>query len=197
VSDRIGNTKEKKQAAVSKAVLAVIEKDGVFGVTHSKVSRKSGVSRAWIYEYIGKEKSALVEFAAEVIAAHFARIKMELPKNKEQLFVQLKDGVEFLLENASSDPLIIKLYFRFRGSQNSIGNVIQKYEKQWLAGATKSAEGILGLSKEQATLLAEVVLTLRLGFAFRVATSTKPQDSRENAEKIFSYMHGLFSSSIE
>jgi hypothetical protein len=48
---------------------------------------------------------------------------------------------------------------------------------------------------EQASLLAELTLTLRLGFAHRIATAAKSQDSRKNAEKIFELIHGLIAES--
>jgi len=186
------NTKEDKQLAVSAAILEVIEKDGLLGVTHSKVSRRSKVSRAWIYEYIGKEKSALIEFAAEVFASHFARAKMTtFPKTKAELDHQLQEGVDFLFNSVEISPVVIKLYFRFRGTSNPIGKVIQKYEKQWLAGASKTAIDVLHLPAEQAAIIAELVLTLRLGFAHRFATSTKPVESRERAKKIFDFIHSM------
>lgn len=186
------NTKEDKQLAVSVAILEVIERDGLLGVTHSKVSRRSKVSRAWIYEYIGKEKSALIEFASEVFASHFARVKMTtFPKTKAELEQQLQEGVDFLFHSIELSPVVIKLYFRFRGTPNPIGAVIQKYEKQWLTGASKAVVDVLHLSNEQANIIAELVLMLRLGFAHRYVTSSKPSESRMRTKKIFDFIHSL------
>ncbi len=186
------SNKEIKRLAVSIAILEVIESDGLLGVTHSKISRKSNVSRAWIYEYIGNEKSALIEFGADVFAGHMARVALvELPKTKESLHLQMKEGVGFLFDSVEQNPLIIKLYFRFRGTANPVGKVIQKYEKQWLENATKTIVAILGLSNDQASLLAETMLTLRLGFAHRVATSSDVKKSRERAETIFNLIQAM------
>lgn len=186
------SNKEIKRLAVSIAILEVIESDGLLGVTHSKISRKSNVSRAWIYEYIGNEKSALIEFGADVFAGHMARVALvELPKTKESLHLQMKEGVGFLFDSVEQNPLIIKLYFRFRGTANPVGKVIQKYEKQWLENATKTIVAILGLSNDQASLLAEAMLTLRLGFAHRVATSSDVKKSRERAETIFNLIQAM------
>lgn len=191
MSAPIQNKKNGKQMAVSLAVLEIIEKDGLLGVTHSKVSRKTGVSRAWIYEYIGKDKNAFIGFAADAVASHLARVKMDLPSSKEQLQNQLKDGVHFLFTSVIQDPVIIKIYFRFRGTQNPIGEVIAKYERYWLNVATESTAKILDLPADQATLFAELVLTLRLGFAHRIASSEKPNEARDQAEKTFDLIHGL------
>lgn len=188
------NSKEQKQLAVSVAVLEVIESEGLLGVTHSKVSRRAGVSRAWIYEYIGKEKSALIEYAAEVLASHFARAKMtELPKSKSDLEAQLKEGIDFLLTSTEQMPVISRLYFRFRGTENPLGAVIQKHEKLWLASASKTLVEVLKLQKEQAALLAELVLTLRMGFAHRLATAKKKAEARARAQQTFDHIHALLS----
>lgn len=190
------NNKEQKQIAVSKAILEIIEKDGLLGVTHSKISRKSKVSRAWIYEYVGKEKTSLVHFAAEELASNFARVEFDLPKNKQELQKNLEEAVQFLFEEVEQNPGLIKLYFRFRGTKNPIGDVIKKYEKQWLDGATKVISSLMHLPKEEASLMAEVIMTLRLGFAHRFVTSAKPKESKERTEKIFKLLHQFFPESI-
>lgn len=101
--------------------------------------------------------------------------------------------MNFLFETVEISPVVIKLYFRFRGTQNPIGEVINKYEKIWLNSASKTATLVLGLSDEQAGLVAELVLTLRLGYAHRVATSGKPKVSKERAIQSFSFIHSLIS----
>lgn len=188
------NAKELKQLAVSIAALEVIESDGLIGVTHSKVARKASVSRAWIYEYIGKEKSALIEYAADVLASHFARTKLtDLPKTKDELELQLEEGADFLFTSVELTPVIVKLYFRFRGTSNPIGEVIQKHEKQWLATASKTLTEVLGMPKEHAALLAEFILTIRMGFAHRLATSKNKVDARARAKQTFGHLHAFLS----
>lgn len=188
----IKKSKTDKQLAVSRAILEVIEKDGFLGVTHSKVSRLSKVSRAWIYEYIGKEKSSLVEFAAEVFAENISRINLtNLPKNKLELSHQLNEAINYLFDLSEQNPVVIKLYFRFRGTQNPIGQVIQKYEMQWLKSATKVTVKVLQVSSSQAQSIAELVLTLRLGFAHRIVTSLNPSQTREQSQMLFSSIHSM------
>ena len=184
--------KESKQLAVSVAILEIIESDGLLGVTHSKVSRKSKVSRAWIYEYIGKEKAALIEYGADVFAGHISRVNLtELPKTKEELQKRIKEGVGFLFDSVEMNPVIIKLFFRFRGTSNTVGKVIQKHEKQWLTSATKTLTDVMGLPADQAALVAELILTLRLGFAHRIATSSNTRQARERAESLFNVIHAM------
>lgn len=194
LSEKVKSSKEDKQFAVSKAVLEVIEKEGLLGVTHSKVSRKSKVSRAWIYEYVGKEKSDLIHFAADVLGSYFARANRgELPQTRSELENQLKDGTDFLFDSVSLSPVTVHLYFRFRGTKNPLGAVISKYENQWLKKASQALKQVLELPKEQAELLADLGLTLRLGFAHRYITSTHPTIDKEKAKLIFSYIHSMLS----
>ncbi len=186
------SSKEQKQLAVSISILEIIEHEGLLAVTHSRVSLRSKVSRAWIYEYIGKEKSELIEFGAEVFSSHISRATLtELPKTKEELQIRLQEGVQFLFNSVDENPVIIKLFFRFRGTSNAVGKVIQKYEKHWLDGATATLINVLGLSGEVASQLAELILTLRIGFTHRIATSAQPKIARERAEQIFNLIHTL------
>jgi hypothetical protein len=74
-----------------------------------------------------------------------------------------------------------------------IGDVIKKYEKKWLEAASKSIITLFGLPQEQALMLAELILTLRLGFAHRFATAAKPGEARERGEKTFGFIHELLS----
>ncbi|MBN8541904.1 MAG: TetR family transcriptional regulator [Deltaproteobacteria bacterium] len=188
------SSKEQKQLSVSIAALEVIEAEGLGGVTHSKVARKAGVSRAWIYEYIGNEKSALIEYAADVLASHFARVKLtEIPKTKADLQRLAEEGTDFLFTSVDLNPVIIQLYFRYRGTRNPIGEVILKHEKQWLSKSTKTLVDILGLTKEQAELLTEFILTMRMGYAHRVATSKNTDDVHVRAKQTFQFLFSLVS----
>lgn len=191
------NSKESKQHAVAVAILEIIEKDGLLGVTHSKVSRKSGVSRAWIYEYIGKQKESLIESAADAIAADLTRAQMTVfPKTRAELERQVAEGTDFLFESTEINPVAIRLYYRFRGTLNPIGRVIQKYEKRWMKDASRTLTEVLEMSPDHAELLSEFMLTLRLGFSHRIATSAKSSGSKESARKIFGFTHALLSGTL-
>lgn len=184
------SSKEEKQMAISLAICEIIDREGLQGVTHSKVSRKSSVSRAWIYEYIGKEKVDLIAFAAEVLTSFFASAKkIERPQSKEELEARLIEGTDFVFRAVVSHPVIIKLHFRFRGTSNPIGDVIQKYEKYWLKAMSQSLSKILGMSPVKAAALAEMIQTLRLGFAYRIVTSENFEKAISEAQIAFEFLH--------
>jgi hypothetical protein len=188
---RSKDSKEIKQRAVSKAVLEIVEMQGLSGITHSKVSRRSKVSRAWIYEYIGKEKVDLAKFAAQIFGEQFARVGGDLPKNASEIRRQLDEGIHFLFDCAVEDPVIIRLYFRFRGASNALGEIIERYERIWLESAVKKLEDFAKLPREQCLRLADLMLALRLGSCHRIITSENPEVARRAVEKTFGEFHAL------
>ncbi|MCB0414735.1 MAG: TetR/AcrR family transcriptional regulator [Bdellovibrionales bacterium] len=192
------SSKKDKQLAVSNAVLDIIEREGLNGITHSKVSRKAAVSRPWIYEYIGKEKNDLIDFAANELGAYFSRVNLtELPQNISDLEKQLKDGTDFLIETTHLNPTVIKLFYRYRGTSNSLGQIIEKYESKWLKTASKTLCEIFNLAPRDAILIVEFILTVRLGYAHRIVTSFDPKDSEQQAKKTFEAIHNLLSGFLE
>lgn len=185
--------KENKQLAVSVAILELINSDGLSGITHSKISRRSGVSRAWMYEYIGKEKQALIEFAANVFGAYITKAnEVTLPQSRAELFERLEEDTQFLFDAIGSNPAVINLYFRFRGTENPVGQVIAKYEKHWLKDAVEMFKSALKCSAKEAEMLAEVLLTLRLGLTHRLATAKKPAEARARLSEVFAQIQSRF-----
>src|SRR5262245_48455183 len=127
--------------------MEIIERDGLLGVNHSEVARRSKISRAWLYEYIGRDKNSLIEFAAEEFGAHISGAADPLPTTRAELDAALAEGIDFLFDAVEMNPTIVKVYFRFRGTANPIGRMIQKYEKHWLSGAEKTLVDVVGVSK--------------------------------------------------
>lgn len=192
------NSKQEKQFAVATAILEIIEAEGLLAVTHSKIARRSKVSRAWIYEYIGKEKGDLIDFAANELGGYFSRLNLgQFPKSLHELNVQLKEGSDFLIEAAFTHPTAIKLYYRYRGTSNSIGRIIQDYECKWIQLASKALTEVLDFSAENATLIVEMILTLRLGYAHRLVTSDKPLEIKTKANEAFKTLQFLLLSFLD
>ena len=190
-SRKKSDSKKEKQNAISKAVLEIVELQGLSGITHSKVSRRSQVSRGWIYEYIGKEKDDLAQFAAEVFAQKFAHVGGPMPESHREIRKQLDDGVRYLFDCALSDPVIIRLYFRLRGTTNPIGKIIERYENQWLDSAAKKLVDFVKLPKEQSLRIASLLVALRLGACHRMVSAKDPNTARKHLEGTFNEIHSL------
>lgn len=166
------DSKSQKYFSVSRAILEIIEKGSFNDLTLSNISRHSKVSRAWIYEYMGKEKQDLIQAASDIFASYFTKLdtfknvltiedfKANLNEGHEQAFLKLKD-----------DPIIIKLYFRFKGTDTPIGTSIQKYEDSWLEFMANNLKTILKFDQKKAINASRIILFMRLGNYHHVASS--------------------------
>lgn len=184
------DAKSKKYFAVSRAILEIIEKEGEENVTHSRIARLSQVSRPWIYEYMGREKKDLINVAAEVFGSFFAKASTTVePHNVCELKALLLEGQEIAFQNIKAEPVIIKMYYRFRGTTKPIGLVIKKYEKHWLDVMSANLVRILNFDDQKALNISRAILTLRLGFYHRVATSSKPDSEIAMAREALDLIH--------
>jgi len=184
------NPKEQKRFAVSQSILEIIERDGLKGVSHSRISRHSGVSRPWIYEYMGKDKQDLIQVAADVMASFFVRAHDDtLPESGAAFEARLSDGTKYTLECAVTYPVVVKLYYRFRHATNPLGKVIDKYEKHSLDYLVKCLVKVHHLATPVAYQIAQVILTIRMGFAHLVATSPTPKKRAEEAKKTIGFLY--------
>ncbi|MDO9182140.1 MAG: hypothetical protein Q7U04_07015 [Bacteriovorax sp.] len=169
------NPKTEKYFTVSRVILETIEKDGLNNLTHSLISRKAQVSRAWIYEYMGKDKQDLIDVASEIFGGFFTKTDNNIEINsKADLLELLAVGNNLTFLKIKSEPVIIKLYYRFRGTSTPIGIVIKKYEKHWLDFMSENIGRILKFDQTKSLSISKTILTLRLGFSFRIATSSVP-----------------------
>jgi hypothetical protein len=187
------DTKSQKYFAVSRSILEIIEKDGPASLTHSRLSRQSKVSRAWIYEYMGKEKSDLIEIAAETFSSYFSKASiMAEISNPEDLKNHLINSQDQAFQKIKDEPIIIKLYFRFKGTSTPIGISINKYEKYWLDIMSTNFMRSFNLDQSKALTISRIILTLRLGLYHLVATSPKPTkelaEAREALDLIYCQM---------
>lgn len=100
-----------------------------------------------------------------------------------------KEGQEIAFQKIKAEPVIIKLYYRFRGTSNPIGLVIKKYEKHWLDFMSGNLMRILNFDNQKTLNLSRTILTLRLGFYYRIATSATPDKDMAEAREALDHIH--------
>ncbi|WP_413288348.1 TetR/AcrR family transcriptional regulator [Bdellovibrio sp. HCB337] len=182
--------KSEKYFAASRAILEIIEKDGPHKLSHAQISRLSKVSRAWIYEYMGKNKEELIDIASEVFASYFTlNNKSVEPNTPEEFMGLLKQGQDIAFQKAQTEPLLLKLYFRFRGTTTPIGSAIKKYEKHWTEYIAKCLVQAKVLDPQSALATTRAILVLRLGFLHRIATSSTPAKEALDANESMDLVH--------
>lgn len=160
--------KSRKGAAVAECVARLLSKHGFAGITHARVARASGVSRAWLYKYVGTSRDDLIRFAT----VHFGDVLAEFHERPRTTSAEVwiedtLDGVRALLKHADEHPWVLPLYYQYQGSETALGEAIAEVERAYLETTLVEVRRALGLSASSARWVAEVLLTLRMAFAHR------------------------------
>jgi hypothetical protein len=115
VLDEPEDPTEARFRRVALAVVAILIARGPTEIRIASVSRRSGVSRAWIYKQFGKDTTALLDFTIRELGAVFAGIDAELDSSSVNAWI---DSVELETRRGFSDaqqaPWVPALYFRYR-----------------------------------------------------------------------------------
>jgi AcrR family transcriptional regulator len=85
------------------------------------IARRAGVSRAWIYKYLGGEPAALIAFAVHTYAEAFgAPVAGPL-----DAIERLRAGTRKGLDDARLAPWCVLVFFRFRHAKGPLGDTIR------------------------------------------------------------------------
>jgi hypothetical protein len=162
------SSKEKKFDDVFEAVLAILNSHaGLAGVNHSAISRISGVSRPWIYKYVGKTKEELIQKTADhYIKELFRNRKGESMGSMENLKSVIREDTLHFLQQAQRHPRLIPLIFVYFESLGPIGKIVRETFNYHSGKLAKEIERTMKVSKADAEMLAELYSVMRLGLAF-------------------------------
>lgn len=158
--------KADKAARVAEAVLKLVAQGGVESVRYSKLARAAGVSRAWIYKFAPKRDELLL-FAVD----HFGRIFTSLDEPHPR-FLSREDWLDAsarrfarLLADAERRPMVVQLYFRFRGTPTLAGKRIAEVERLEGHREGQALGELFGIPKEKVELASELIGGMRMGLA--------------------------------
>lgn len=166
-------SKDAKIQAVATSALKLMVEHSPSNVTVSSLSRMSGVSRAWIYEYYGKSKNEILETTAKHWGIFFSRAgKFENPVSANELKNRIVEGNNFVLAIALENPTIIKSYFKFRGQQELLSDVINQYYNQTFHYYYSAFKTVMKFTDERALSAAQLLLITRMGCAHHILTQT-------------------------
>lgn len=180
------NQKEQKHWKVCEAILNVIANEGLESLNLSIISKKSGVSRAWIYEYMGKDRKKLQEISAELFAAYFARTEIDVKLfTIDDLKKKINEGSCFAIEATINRPVFLKIFFRYRGTENIIGKTIAKFEQLFIKKFSKHLIAVLKIKEVEAEELTELLYIMRMFYCYQIMTkSVKKIDSVKSTEQL-------------
>lgn len=162
------SSKEFKYHSVYSAVLEILNsRRGLTGVNHSALSRGSGVSRPWIYKYVGKTKEEVIQRTAEhYIDELFCRRKLPVINELGELkrFIR-EDSISFLKE-AQNHHQLIPLIFIYFESAGPVGDIVRSVFKQYSKRLSKDIQRVLEISRDDAEFMSELISIIRIGLSF-------------------------------
>ena len=187
--------KAQKFEDVTKVLFSLLQTGGPSKITHSIVAKKAGVSRAWIYKYIGSSKDDLIQMAVRHLGKRLTERDLgDVVETKEQLTTSIVLGMSRMFENTKNHPWFIPVYFKYRGSQGVLGQAIADVEQDYISRQSAHFEKVFMYSKQQATVAAELLTSFRMGLAFswQHGELAKKADPSEVLKSIEHWISELF-----
>jgi AcrR family transcriptional regulator len=159
--------KRAKFERFEEVALKVIAERGLHGLNVSYIAKKANLSRAWIYKYIGRERSQLIKVAAVGLGRRFARLDQSKVdgQTKEDLLQAWREGAGVTLDFGKKFPWITELYFTHLGKANPLGVAIEEITGIHIGLDQAKFQKVFGKSKEDARRLAIEKLSVRMTYA--------------------------------
>lgn len=157
---------------VAESVLKIVSARGLVGISHSTVSRASGVSRPWLYAYVGKTKNSLVELAAKSLGEIYAGVSRNPDVRDADSWLDLQiEDIQEGFQMGRQYPWLIPLYFRFRETQNPLGEVIDMVQKTYVDRQIQFAMKAFNIDKELARFVVDASTAFKLNLEYQASFS--------------------------
>jgi len=170
-----------KMVRVAESTLKIIHQHGMDGLTHSRLARAAGVSRPWLYAYIGKDKQALIELAVSHFGKVYAQIDAPAVGTDPKTWIDGQtEGLKNALTQVVRYPWIMPIYFRYRATENELGRAIMDAEKLYVKKQMTELQNALKLDSKTARAVAELCTAFKLGLAYRWAVTSLNKDVPED-----------------
>jgi len=158
------SSKNLKYQHIIEVCFKLVADFGAEKVTISQVSKHSGISRGWIYKYIGKNIDEVLKYSLNEYAKDFSNISgLKIYEDENDLISYIGDYSLEMIDRIQKKPSILKLYFTEHDSDNMIGDIIRDVEKRSVDILAASIEKCFNLSYESARLRAEKIIFMRMG----------------------------------
>lgn len=155
---------EARYRAVARAVVEVLLARGPHEIRIATISRKSGVSRAWIYKQFGKDTATLLDFTLRELGAQFAGLDAALcGESIEAWRESVAAATAVGLRDSVAAPWAPALYFRYRHSPGVLGDAVRAIESRHTRTFVASMPDALLDDERDARRVAAVFTAARLG----------------------------------
>jgi len=178
----VARDKTGKMEGVAGQIARLILHHGVDAVTHARVARGSGVSRPWLYKYVGRERAELLEFMARHFGLRLAELDQRPSTASRARFIEdTVEGLCTMARLAAAAPWVLPLYYRYVGSEGRLGECVAEIEARYLALSERELVAAKVVEPARARLVAELIHAARLGIVHRHLTRGLPLDGPEAA----------------
>lgn len=188
----IMSDKEEKFQRVYTECLKLIHEEGLKAVNHTAVANLAGVSRAWIYKYIGDGKDEMIRNAAKYFGAKFIQYdsaQVEITTTKDMLR-SLWEGTSNNLTFTNEYPYIVSLYVRYAGTDNILGEIVDEFEHLYFE-RLKNKFLRLNKNEELAEEAAHLVKALRIGAALEFGKFSKTKMTAKEKKKTYEALNTI------
>ena len=177
--------------------MRIVAQLGVGGVTFAKLAKSSGVSRSWLYKYVGNTREDLLAFAIGFSGACSRTEKTpDVQHSKVKWREDVVEGFDRLLALSEAYPAVVRLYFQFQGTGGHVGRSLDELHGRRVDRERLELMRIWGKSEKEARSSREALSVLRLSLAHGwVHGGLRKRASREQTRAMFERMFaGLVSS---
>ncbi len=160
----MSESKESKLDQVIHALISNLLIRDISQINVSQLAKDSGVSRGWIYKYLGNNIDEIARLCFQDYTLSFAMFKdIKCYNTKEELITALKSFSRRMINSIEKRPDTIKLYWQYRFRTNFISDVIKNTEAQYLDFLSHNICDCLKIPFDKAVCKAQMIHSMRMG----------------------------------
>jgi AcrR family transcriptional regulator len=157
-------SKDIKYQKIIEVCFILIAEYGADRITISQVSKKSNISRGWIYKYIGNNIEEVLRFSLNEYAKDFSNeSSIKVYEDENELFSYISEYSLMMIDKIKKKPSILKLYFSEHDSDNLIGVIIREVEDRSISTLCSSIQKCFNLDEGTSRSRAEKIIFMRMG----------------------------------
>ncbi len=189
--------KQQKLDRVAKSILSIVARFGFESLTPSRLARATGVSRPWVYKYIGGSKEELSSFAID----HFGKLFTQLDGATKPTSVEFFQDDEIkrtekTLAFAIENPEIIQIYFRFKGTPTVMGKAIEKIEREYRKHKEFQIQETFKIGKTEAKVYTDILKSFKMSLCHQLISGSTTAYSYEEFGKTVKDIFEIFFSEL-
>lgn len=176
------SSKSEKMHETAKVVLNILLVKNIDDVTFANVARGAGVSRPWLYKYIGSKKEDLTNFGVEYLGKFVTQQDLgEQINSRTEFRDHITRGLSRMFDICEAYPFFVPIYFKYKGTNTAPGVAINYVEQDYIKRQTQIILKLYKMDLTTAEVTAEALTSFRMVLAFNwLRGELKNKASREH-----------------